>query len=549
MADREQSILCRMKQCLEQNPGDCDGLRSILASERVTQTTLDAVLWATTETQYTVDCAKVLLDAGANPNGSSGSSGGDDDDDDDDDKEPPLRHAVCLYNLAHAFLLLERGASPECPRALDPGGYSDVMGDKTTLLMEAVCDDRLEQLVEALLAHGADVCAASSKGNTPLHFACGSSSLENVRRLLDAGGSPFARNSDGRTPFDLAEHGDGSSFVVSRVADLMRANECRRLGTLAIGLRSLTLPTLVVVEIYRHASYERFAPTLAKQWAIVRAVQQQQNVLAQLAATGERERAVLLRVAAFAGPMSLAQLAFDNAADVKLLRDIGERHTQLVRLRTDGDGDDTRFVVPDVVRSLLFARSPDEPLCSIVRGAVTMYAGDVRPLLPQVAFATLAEGSASLAALRRLLRCNSASVVAAAASVAADCVRLVLPLDAQLELWKRLVVRWTTEHGADAHQTLVARRRAAIVDLALSGRRCHTSLADCRALAVTREQLSGAEHRETLLCKLLLAEYIDIVVPNKCRDADEIRAQLTLLVEREFAVDANALPVDWIFCQ
>ncbi|RDS85866.1 ankyrin repeat domain-containing protein [Dyella psychrodurans] len=58
--------------------------------------------------------------------------------------------------------------------------------------------------IRALIAAGADVHAVNDNGDTPLHAACYFREPERVRALLDAGADTEARNRDGETPEQVA---------------------------------------------------------------------------------------------------------------------------------------------------------------------------------------------------------------------------------------------------------------------------------------------------------------------------------------------------------
>lgn len=57
---------------------------------------------------------------------------------------------------------------------------------------------------EVLLELGADVSARDSRGNTPLHYAARVGNPATMRLLLDRGAEPGALNRDGQTPLQLA---------------------------------------------------------------------------------------------------------------------------------------------------------------------------------------------------------------------------------------------------------------------------------------------------------------------------------------------------------
>ena len=67
---------------------------------------------------------------------------------------------------------------------------------------------------------GADVNAACSSGNTPLHFACSSGRAGLVRILIEAGALIHATNLQGETPSNLAETFAPDSDVMQMLVQL-----------------------------------------------------------------------------------------------------------------------------------------------------------------------------------------------------------------------------------------------------------------------------------------------------------------------------------------
>ena len=82
-----------------------------------------------------------------------------------------------------------------------------------TPLMEAASAGHTD-IVRLLIAHGADVNAQSSSGNTPLMYACAGGHEEVVRVLLEAGAHVEDHNENGHTP--LMEAASAGHCTVAR---------------------------------------------------------------------------------------------------------------------------------------------------------------------------------------------------------------------------------------------------------------------------------------------------------------------------------------------
>ena len=101
----------------------------------------------------------------------------------------PLHLAAHFGRTEAARLLLARGASVRAPSA---------NAIANTPLQAGLAGAADLELVELLLAHGADPAAAGGGGWTPLHLAASRGAVPLVRRLLAAGADPRARSDDGR---------------------------------------------------------------------------------------------------------------------------------------------------------------------------------------------------------------------------------------------------------------------------------------------------------------------------------------------------------------
>lgn len=106
-------------------------------------------------------------------------------------------------------LLLARGADP---RVRMPNG--------DTALHTAASDD-VPHLIRLLLAQGLDVNARQERGNTALMSAASAGALGSIRALLDGGANPTVTNNEGRTARDIARAGrEHAAARILRPAEL-----------------------------------------------------------------------------------------------------------------------------------------------------------------------------------------------------------------------------------------------------------------------------------------------------------------------------------------
>lgn len=148
-------------------------------------------------------------------------------------------------------LLLQRGARVDAPNAAgrtplhaaayhaSPGSRADALlaagadpGTRDrqghTPLYSAVSNPEVPRsrrptqmaIVNALLAHGANLRAATETGNTPLHAAARLGRHDLVYHLLAAGADPGIRNRQGHTPLDTAR----VAYLVQRLKGTSRRN-------------------------------------------------------------------------------------------------------------------------------------------------------------------------------------------------------------------------------------------------------------------------------------------------------------------------------------
>jgi ankyrin repeat protein len=105
-----------------------------------------------------------------------------------------LQLACFFAQPACARLLLERGASVE---AVSKNGME-------LRALHAAAAGRSHEVVDLLLAHGADANAPQHGGWTALHAAVNNRDAKMVSALLARGADPKRANEFGKTPLDLA---------------------------------------------------------------------------------------------------------------------------------------------------------------------------------------------------------------------------------------------------------------------------------------------------------------------------------------------------------
>ncbi|KAJ8115401.1 hypothetical protein OPT61_g2953 [Boeremia exigua] len=114
----------------------------------------------------------------------------------DESKRTPLHWAASTGKRELCEMLLER---PRFPRS----NVNAPEGRGKAPIHLAIAHGR-DDIVEALLAHGADIMAKSDGSWTPLHYACEQGTVKTVRILLSAGADINARVLNGMTPLHVA---------------------------------------------------------------------------------------------------------------------------------------------------------------------------------------------------------------------------------------------------------------------------------------------------------------------------------------------------------
>ena len=125
---------------------------------------------------------------------------------------PPI-FVACFFGQVEEALRLAEEAGLDSP--LEPTG--------STLLQLAVSMKKRE-LVEALLAAGADPDATDDEGNSPLHTAARTGAVEYVPLLVEAGADVNARNDAGEPPLYLAALGSRREMVEALLAAGAKVN-------------------------------------------------------------------------------------------------------------------------------------------------------------------------------------------------------------------------------------------------------------------------------------------------------------------------------------
>ena len=107
-----------------------------------------------------------------------------------------------IYHSPAAFIrtLLELGADPNYR---DPAGFP-------SLIAALSCPERpdLQDIMDMLLAHGADIQQRGVNDHTPLHYAAAANDVKMIQWLLAHGADPHAKThiDDYATPLEEAEN-------------------------------------------------------------------------------------------------------------------------------------------------------------------------------------------------------------------------------------------------------------------------------------------------------------------------------------------------------
>ena len=110
-----------------------------------------------------------------------------------------LEYAIYHSPLAFIRTLLDLGADPN---------YGDHAGFPALIATLSSARAERYEIIELLLAFGADIQERGINGWTPLHYAAATDDAEGIELLLAHGADPSARTSidDHATPLQEAEH-------------------------------------------------------------------------------------------------------------------------------------------------------------------------------------------------------------------------------------------------------------------------------------------------------------------------------------------------------
>jgi uncharacterized protein len=115
------------------------------------------------------------------------------------------------------------GFAGDVAAELAKGVYVDAVGDRgKTPLMYASCGGREEmclEVVDVLLAAGANLRARDSRGDTAVHTAAVYNHVRTLRVLLGSGAEVNARNHDGKTPLAVARERRGCGEAAAMLED------------------------------------------------------------------------------------------------------------------------------------------------------------------------------------------------------------------------------------------------------------------------------------------------------------------------------------------
>ena len=133
-------------------------------------------------TPETIEIARLLLEAGANPNVANNRAW------------TPLHKTASNKNIEMTILLLEAGANPN---AIGRDGQTPL---HNSAFLYGISYKKTEETTRLLLKHDADPNAVDNKGQTPLHKSAYKGFIGATKLLLEYDADPNAIDNEGQTP-------------------------------------------------------------------------------------------------------------------------------------------------------------------------------------------------------------------------------------------------------------------------------------------------------------------------------------------------------------
>jgi tankyrase len=121
------------------------------------------------------------------------------------DGSTPLHRAAQFGAIELASLLISKGADVNAVSHYTGGLVTDLDTPLHVALSSPENDETKIKIMNLLLKHGAKVNAKNCFNETPLSYAAFLSGPSVVEELLAKGADPSIRNTDGKSPLDMAK--------------------------------------------------------------------------------------------------------------------------------------------------------------------------------------------------------------------------------------------------------------------------------------------------------------------------------------------------------
>jgi len=149
--------------------------------------------WVATGQPKNFEIASFLIEAGADVNAQA------------KDGSTPLHRAAQFGAIELASLLISKGADVNAVSHYTGGLVTDLDTPLHVALSSPENDETKIKIMNLLLKHGAKVNAKNCFNETPLSYAAFLSGPSVVEELLAKGADPSIRNTDGKSPLDMAK--------------------------------------------------------------------------------------------------------------------------------------------------------------------------------------------------------------------------------------------------------------------------------------------------------------------------------------------------------